>query len=414
MTGRLVVVGASYAGTQLAFSARDHGFAGEIVMLGEEPRLPYQRPPLSKGYLQGKMAPPAMLLRAEAAFRRAAIELRLGERVVAIDRDAREVVLADGRRLGYSKLALTTGARVRRLSVPGHELAGIHHLRDLADAEALAAAAAMARRAVVIGGGFIGLEVAASLRGLGLEVVVVEPLDRLLKRCFPPLLSDWTLALHRRRGVDVRLGATVAAILGEAGRLCGVRLDSGEEIAGDLVVVGVGVDANDGLARDAGLRTDRGIVVDAHGMTSDPSIAAAGDCTARLDLDGSQPGGGLIRIQSVQNATEQARAAGATLAGTPTLHLVQPWFWSDQYDAKFQMVGHGSPDDEIVLRGDPESGKFSLFHFRDGRLVAVDSVGAIRDHMTARKLLAHGTELAAHQAGDAGIDLESFCRAASR
>ena len=321
---------------------------------------------------------------------------------------------ADGRRLGYTKLALTTGARVRRLSVPGHDLAGIHHLRDLGDADGLAVAAATARRAVVVGGGFIGLEVAASLRALGVEVVVVEPLDRLLKRCFPPLLSDWTLALHRRHGVDVRLGASVAAILGNAGRVCGVRLGGGEEIAGDLVVVGVGVEANDELAREAGLRTDRGIVVDAHGLTSDPSIAAAGDCAVRFDLEGAQPGGGLIRIQSVQNATEQARAAGATLAGMPTQHHAQPWFWSDQYDAKFQMVGHSGPDDEIVLRGDPERGKFSLFHFRDGRLVAVDSVGAVRDHMTARKLLANGTELAAHQAGDAGIELESFCSAASR
>lgn len=409
MTERLLVIGASYAGTQLAFSAREAGFAGEILLIGDEDRFPYHRPPLSKGYLQGKQAVTALPLRAEAAFKRAGIALRLGERAVTIDRERRQVVLSGGERLDYTRLGLATGARVRRLAVPGDGLAGVHYLRDMADADALAAAAAAGGTAVIVGGGFIGLEVAASLRALGLSVLVVEPLDRLLKRVFPPLLSDWTLALHRRNGVDIRLATTVSEVLGEDGRVRGVRLGQGEEIACTLVVVGIGVEPNDGLAREAGLATDRGILVDAYGLTSDPVIAAAGDCTLRPDPMAPESTV-RVRIQSVQNATDQARAAGSTLAGKPTAQHGPPWFWSDQYDVKLQMVGVGAEDDGIVLRGDPAAGRFSLLHVRDGRLTAVDSVNAPQDHMAARKLLAHGPAPLPHGAADPAIRLEAASR----
>lgn len=387
MVDRLVVIGASHAGCRLAFAAREEGFEGEVVLIGTETALPYQRPPLSKGYLKGTVPLAALCLKSEAAFAEARITLRLGTRVEAIDRAARDVVLTDGERLGYSRLALATGARVRRLSVPGADLAGVLHMRDLGDADALAVAAKAAGRAVVVGGGFIGLEAAASLRSLGLEVTVVEAESRLSARVFPPLLSAWLKDLHERHGVAIRLAAQVGEILGEDGRVAGVRLADGTELACDLVVVGIGVVPADELARAAGLAVDRGILVDAHAMTADPAIAAAGDCARHPNPWAPRPGEAIV-LESVQNANDQARVAGAALVGRPIVHDAVPWFWSDQYDAKIQMAGLPSPDDDIILRGDPASGRFSLLHLRDGRLVAVDSVGWPQDHMAARKLIA--------------------------
>jgi 3-phenylpropionate/trans-cinnamate dioxygenase ferredoxin reductase subunit len=405
MENRLVVIGASYAGTQVAFAARERGFEGEIVLLGAEPHLPYQRPPLSKGYLQGKLSDAALLIKTDAAFRKKAIDFRPGSAVTAIDRTRREVVTASGDRLTYGKLALATGARVRRLTIPGAELTGIHYLRDLADSQRLAAAVHNARRVVIIGGGFIGLEAAASLRGLGLEVSVIEPEDRLLKRAFPPVLSDWTLKLHRRHGVAIHLGRSVTAIEGVHGAVSGVVLDDGATLACDLVVAGIGVDPEDDLAQAAGLHTDHGIVVDARAVTSDPDIVAAGDCTLRPDP--WAPGGpALLRVHSVQNAVDQAKVAGATLAGQEATHGAVPWFWSDQFDVKFQMVGHGAPGDEIIPRGDPANGFFSLFHFRDGRLHAVDSVNSAQDHMVARKLLTQGATPTKAEVADPTVALQ--------
>jgi len=387
MVDRLVVIGASHAGCRLAFAAREEGFEGEVVLIGAETAPPYQRPPLSKGYLKGTVPLAALRLKSDAAFAEARITLRLGTTVTAIDRAAKEVVLADGERLAYSKLALTTGARVRRLSVPGADLDGVLHMRDLADADALAVAAKAGRRAVVVGGGFIGLEAAASLRGLGLDVTVVEAEPRLSARVFPPRLSEWLRDLHEAHGVTIRLGAQVVEILGQDGHVTGARLADGTKISCDLVVVGIGVIPADDLARDAGLAVDRGVLVDASALTADPDVAAAGDCARHPNPWAPRPGS-VIVLESVQNAADQARVAAAALLGRPTVHDAVPWFWSDQYDAKIQMAGLPDPDDEILLRGDPASGRFSLLHLRDGRLAAVDSVGWLQDHMAARRLLA--------------------------
>ncbi len=386
MVDRLVVIGASHAGCRLAFAARELGFGGEVVLIGAEPSPPYQRPPLSKAYLKGTATRAALMLKSAAAFADAGIELRLATRVAAIDRAAREVVLADGERLAYSRLGLATGAEVRRLDVPGADLAGVIHMRDLADADALAAATKTARRAVVVGGGFIGLEAAASLRSLGLEVVVVEAADRLSPRVFPPVMSDWLRGLHEGHGVEIRLGARVAAILAVDGRVTGVRLADGAELSGDLVVVGIGVVAADDLARAAGLAVDRGVLVDAGARTSDPLIVAAGDCARHPNP--WAPDDAPILLESVQNANDQARVAAAALVDRPVVHDAVPWFWSDQYDAKIQMAGLPSAADTIVPRGDPASGRFSLIHLRDGRLASVTSVGWPQDHMMARRLIA--------------------------
>lgn len=387
MVDRLVVIGASHAGCRLAFAAREEGYDGEVVLIGTETALPYQRPPLSKAYLKGTMPLAALRLKSEAAFAEARIDLRLGTTVTAIDRAAKEVVLAGGEHLAYSKLALATGARVRRLPVPGADLDGVLHMRDLDDADALAVAAKAGRRAVVVGGGFIGLEAASSLRDLGLDVTVIEAENRLSARVFPPFLSDWVKELHERHGVTVRLAARVAAILGRDGRVTSVELADGTELACDFVVVGIGVVPADDLARDAGLAVDRGVLVDGSGLTSDPDVAAAGDCARHPNPWAPRPGDPIV-LESVQNAQDQARVAAAALMGRSVVHDAVPWFWSDQYDTKIQMAGLPDPDDDIVLRGDPSSGRFSLLHLREGRLVAVDSVGWPQDHMAARKSIA--------------------------
>lgn len=387
MADRLVVIGASHAGCRLAFAARELGFDGDVMLIGAEAVPPYQRPPLSKGYLKGAVPLAALRLKSEAAFADARIELRLGTRVTAIDRSAGDVVLDGGDRLAYSRLALATGARVRRLSVPGADLDGVLHMRDLADADALAVAAKAGRHAVVVGGGFIGLEAAASLRALGLDITVVEAESRLSARVFPPCLSAWLKDLHEAHGVTIRLDAQVGEILGRDGRVVGVRLADETELACDLVIVGIGVVPADDLAGAAGLAVDRGILVDETGLTSDPNIAAAGDCARHPNPWAPRPGEAIV-LESVQNANDQARVAAAALLGRPIVHDAVPWFWSDQYDAKIQMAGLPGPDDEILLRGDPAAGRFSLLHLRDGRLAAVDSIGWPQDHMAARKLIA--------------------------
>lgn len=413
MDRRLVVVGASYAGVGMAFAAREAGFAGDIVVLGDEGGLPYQRPPLSKAYLAGRLPLAGLTLKAQAAFDRARITLAAASPVECLDRATRTVACADGTVHDYDRLGLATGARPRRLTVPGADLAGIHVLRRLADADAIAAALPgqdrSAFRVLVVGGGFVGLETAAGLRGLGLAVTVVEPETRLLAHALHPVLSDWIADLHHRGGTDVRLGRRVVGFGGTGGRVVSATLDDGAVLAVDLVVVGIGADADDRLAAAAGLATDRGIIVGETGLTSDPAIAAAGDCTARPDI-WAPPGTGLMRVQSVQNATDQARAAGATLAGVPTPHRALPWFWSDQFDAKIQMAGHGGAADQVVTRGDPAQGRFALFHFRAGRLAAVDTVGLPALHMLARKLLTAKVPVSPDQAADEAYDLDGLCQ----
>jgi 3-phenylpropionate/trans-cinnamate dioxygenase ferredoxin reductase subunit len=385
VTDRIVIIGAGQAGLQTAESLRSEGYVGEVLMIGDEPRPPYQRPPLSKAYLLGEFSEAQLTIRAPEALARKNITLMSGVSVTAIDRAAKQVRLSDGRVIDYAGLCLATGSRPRPLPVPGAELANVLPLRTLADTQAIAALLPQVQRVVVIGGGFIGLEFAAVARKLGKEVVVLEGADRLMPRAVTPMLSEFYRDLHVAHGVRIELVAAVSAIDGAAGKVAAVRSADGREFPADLVVVGIGIIPNTELAQQAGLECDRGIVVDACSRTSDPAIVAAGDCTARRLPDGS-----LLRLESVQNAIEQGKSAAAALLGKERPFTAAPWFWSDQYDVKLQMVGLAAGHDRTELRGEPATHKFSAFHYRGETLLAVDSINRPEDHMPARKLLDRG------------------------
>lgn len=406
----IVIVGAGQAGVQTAESLRAGGYAGRITLLGDEPHGPYHRPPLSKAWLAGEMDGAQLVMRAPEMLARKQIELRTAVKVASIDRAAQQVLLADGGALPYSGLVLATGSTPRRLPLPGGNAAGVHALRSREDADAISARLALcaARQlpVLVIGGGFIGLEVAATARKKGLEVTVLEAAPRLLGRVLAPALSDWYAALHRGHGVKLVFDARIEALETAAdGAVSGVRLTDGSLLPAGLVVVGIGVQANDGLAQAAGLECERGIVVDACCRTHDPAIVAAGDCTARRLPDGS-----LIRLESVQNATEQGKSAAAALLGQPRPFTATPWFWSDQYDKKLQMAGLSGGADAWAVRGDMGGGTFSVYHFRADKLIAVDSVNAAKDHLQARKLLDAGFSPTPGQAADSGFDLGSLLK----
>jgi 3-phenylpropionate/trans-cinnamate dioxygenase ferredoxin reductase subunit len=410
MSNRIVVVGAGQAGLQTAEALRSGGFAGELTLLGDEPYAPYHRPPLSKAWLAGELDAAQLAMRAPEALTRKGITLRAGTRVAALDLAARTVTLADGSALSYDGLALATGALARPLPVPGGDAEGVHALRTRDDATAIAAGldacAASGRPVVVVGGGFIGLEVAATARKRGLPVTVLESAPRLLGRVLAASMSDWYAQLHAGHGVQLELGAQLASIRLEAGRAVAVTMADGRQVPAGLVVVGIGVLANDGLARAAGIVCDRGIVVDACARTSAPGVVAAGDCTARRLPDGS-----LLRLESVQNAVEQGRCAAAALLGQERPFVAAPWFWSDQYDTKLQMAGLSAGSDGWVVRGDMQAGHFSVYHFRCAALIAVDSVNAGKDHLLARKLLEARVSPTREQAGDPAFDLAALLKA---
>ena len=403
MPAPIVIVGAGQAGLQTAESLRSEGYAGPLLMIGDEPRGPYHRPPLSKAYLLGEFAEAQLAIRAPAALAGKGIELVSGVAATAIDRAAKQVALSDGRRLAYGGLCLATGSRPRPLPVPGADLRNVFFLRTLADVRAIAAQLPSVQRVAVIGGGFIGLEFAAVARKLGKEVLVLEALERLMARAVTPLLSDFFRDLHAAHGVRVELAAGVAALVGEAGKVAAVRTAAGAEFPAELVVVGIGILPNGEIAQQAGLQWDHGIVVDACSRTADPAVVAAGDCTARRLADGS-----LLRLESVQNAVEQGKSAAAALLGKERPFTAAPWFWSDQYDVKLQMVGLAAGSDRSVRRGDIGGHKFSALHYRGHTLLAVDSVNSPEDHLSARKLLALGLSPPPDEAADPARPLSAF------
>lgn len=405
---QIIIVGAGQAGIQIAESLRQEGFAGTLILCGEEPHPPYQRPPLSKKWLIEAGAVSALTLRGPAALERLKITLRLDTRVQNIDRKRRELQLADGTRLSYGMLALATGSLPRSLPVPGASLSGVLALRGIADSLAIGAAirrcAAEGRRVVVIGGGFIGLEVAAGARKLGAEVTVLEGLPRLMSRVTAPVVSEAFARLHTAHGVQLMFGAQVTEIVGHEGRVAAVRTAQGEEYPCGCVVVGIGVTPDDSLARSAGLLCDHGIIVDDCSRTSDALIVAAGDCTARrMDAE-------LVRLESVQNAVEQGKSAAAALMGRSRPFVSTPWFWSDQFDVKLQMVGLSRGYDQVVTRGDLAKPAFSAFYFRQGRLLAVDSLNRVSDHMQSKRLLDHGLSPTPSQAADPQFELPSLLK----
>ena len=377
----VVIVGGGQAGFQTALSLRADGYSESVTLIGEEPHLPYQRPPLSKGFLLGKQAIESVALRPDSFYSTQRIELITGDRVTAIDRDDRRVILASGARILYEKLVLATGAQVRRLP---HE--GIVYLRNREDAVELKLRLDEAATVAVIGGGFIGLEVAAAARVLGKDVNVFEMQDRLMPRSVSPLVSEFFRDAHQRQGVEVRLGAPVVAP------------------RADLVVAGIGVIPNLELARDAGLPVGNGIVVDDHLRTADENIFAIGDCAEHPNPFAAA----RTRLESVQNAVDQAKIAAANIVGRNESYRAVPWFWTDQFDIKLQMAGLSGGADQEALRGKPESNKFSVFYFRRGRLIAVDSINRPGEHLAARKLLSAEANLAPDQAADESFDLKSI------
>ncbi|MBN9373487.1 MULTISPECIES: FAD-dependent oxidoreductase [unclassified Hydrogenophaga] len=402
-TRPLVIVGASYAGLQLASSARELGFEEDILIVGDEPHPPYQRPPLSKGLLTGKATVDQLWLRAPEFYAQKRIGLCLGRRVAALDLAARRLTLDDGSVLEHGWLALTTGARARALPLPGAELDGVLPLRTLDDALRVAEAAASARSVCVIGGGFIGLEVAAALRARGAEVCVVETQPRLLARSLPERMAAFVEDAHRQRGVRVLTGRGVRGLLGANGRVAAVALADGQRIDCDLVVLGIGVWPNSELARDAGLTVDNGIVTDPLGRTSAEGVLAAGDVAAVAPA----PGAPRVRHESIQAATDGARAAASLLVGQPRPNTAVPWFWSDQFDLKFQMAGVARADDEAVVRGEPDSGRFSVFYLRDGAVAAAHSVNRPGEHLLSRQLIAAGARLSPQVLADPDSDLKA-------
>ncbi|AXS42033.1 FAD-dependent oxidoreductase [Breoghania sp. L-A4] len=388
MTEHCVIVGAGQAGAQTAQSLRQGGFSGPITMLGEEPQPPYQRPPLSKKYLAGELDAERLWLRPPEFYGTNSIALRTGVTVTGIDPAARTLSCGDTQILDYDHLVLTTGTHSRSLPLPGIDRPAVLPLRTMADVDALRPSM-RGGKLVIIGAGYIGLEVAAVARTLGLEVCVLETQDRVLKRVVTPVLSTFFESLHKSHGVELRFGVSIDAIEGEDGtpNLPGaaraVRLTSGERIGCDLVLVAVGAAPNDQLARAAGLAVDDGILVDEACRTSDPHILAAGDCTRFF----SARFGARIRLESVQNAIDQAKAAAATICGNPGIYDPVPWFWSDQYDVKLQIAGLSSGHDEARIVGDPAGGSFYVAYLRDGALLAVDSINHPRSHMMARRAL---------------------------
>lgn len=412
MTGTVLVLGTGQAGFQVAASLREEKYDGRIVLVGDEPGLPYQRPPLSKAYLTGKADAAAVRLRPERFFAEHRLELRAGERAVRIDRAGRRVELASGDPLPYGHLVLALGARSWTLPVPGADLDGVVQLRTLADAEGLRRRLDAAREAVVIGAGFIGLEFAAVAAARGVAVTVVEAADRPMARSLSPEMAGFFRAAHERQGVRFVFGAAVVRVLAAAeGRAAGIETADGRRFPADLVLVGIGVVPNAELAAEAGLAVADGIVVDAHLATEDPAVSAIGDCVRHPCPFAA--GGAPTRIESVQNAVDQARCVAARIAGrrAPAPYAAVPWFWSDQGALKLQIAGLATPHDRAVARGDPADGAFSVFCFRDGRLAGVESANRPLDHVLARKLLADGTDLAPEQAADPGFDLKAHAAA---
>jgi len=382
-TARAVVVGASYAGAQLVASLRQEGWSGEIVLVGDESVLPYQRPPLSKAYLAGKCSLEELAIRSEDFYAKQDIK-RVAATVKEIDRSAAELVLGTGDRLAYDALALCTGARPRRLRAEGADLDGVHYLRRSSDVERIREDTISGRNAVIVGGGYIGLETAASLRALGLHVTVVEAADRVLERVSAPEVSTFFTRVHEHEGVDVRTNASVEALVGDH-RVQGVVLASGESVPADLVIIGIGIEPSTELAEAAGLVVDDGILIDAQARTSDPTIVAAGDCTSQ-DVPRY---GRRIRLESVPSAVEQAKVAAATICERDKVIAALPWFWSDQYNLKLQIAGLNTGYDDVVLSGDPTRDRdFTCYYLRQGELVAADCVNRPRDFMTSKRLLA--------------------------
>lgn len=377
----IVVIGAGQAAGQAAASLRQEGYEGEITIIGDEAQAPYQRPPLSKAYLSGEVGLDRVLVRPENFYADKGINLQTGVRVESINRADKTIATSTGSTLSYDKLLISTGSRPRILNIQGSDLEGLHYLRTVDDVDGIRTAMEAAKNVCIVGGGYIGLEVAAVAKKAGHNVTVLEMEDRILQRVTTAEMSEFYHALHTGRGVDIRVNTMVSGFAGENGRVTSV-LCGDESIPADLVIVGIGIIPNVELAEAAGLTCDNGIVVNDHCQTSDPDIYAAGDCTNHPNpiLDRR------LRLESVPNAMEQARTACSNMLGGDKTYAAVPWFWSDQYELKLQMVGFSADGDQSVLRGDKASNEFAVFYLKDGNVVAVDAVNSPKEFMVAKQL----------------------------
>lgn len=405
MNQRILIIGAGHAGGSVAALLRQQGHVGDITLVGAEPLPPYQRPPLSKAWLKGEITEDALLLRPPAFYTEKSITLRLSTEVRALDLAARKATLDTGEALAYDALVLATGARLRRLEAPGAQLPGVLELRTAADAQQIRTALQPGARLAIIGGGYIGLEVAASARALGADVTVFERETRLLARVASPELSSFFAGLHQAHGVRIETGAAFAAFTEHGGRVGGVTLADGRQFDCDVAVVGIGALAEDRLAQAAGLACDDGILVDDCARTSHDGVFAIGDCTRRP----VPRYGRRLRLESVPNALEQAKQAAACLCGKPAPRPEAPWFWSDQYDARLQIAGMAFDVERSVVRGDPATGKFAVFHLgADNVLQALEAVNAPQEFVAARQWVGAAQALAPERIADASCPVKSL------
>lgn len=403
-----VIVGAGHGGAQAAIALRQAKYEGSIAIIGDEAEYPYERPPLSKEYLVGEKDFARIMIRPAEFWADRQITMLLGKRVAAIDPAAHTVTDADGETIRYGKLVWAAGGAPRRLACPGHDLAGVHYVRSRADVDRMLAELPGVRRAVIIGGGYIGLEAAAVLRKLGHEVVLLEALPRVLARVAGEPLSRFIESEHRSHGVDVRLGVAVDAIEGAGGRVTGVRLGDGEIIAAELVVIGIGIVPAIGPLVEAGAVTGNGLEVDEYCRTSLPDVFAIGDCAAHCNAFAD---GARIRLESVQNAHDQATTAARAIAGQPLPYAATPWFWSNQYDIRLQTVGLSTDADTAVVRGDPATRSFSVVYLKHGEVRALDCVNATKDYAQGRRLVETRSVIPIERLADASVPLKEMLAA---
>jgi 3-phenylpropionate/trans-cinnamate dioxygenase ferredoxin reductase subunit len=398
-----VIIGGSHAAAQLAPCLRQAGWEGKISIISEEAFPPYHRPPLSKSFLDGSMPLEKMHIRPVQYYQKHNIDLILGSSVTAIDREKKQVVLHDGGTIGYTKLAITTGAKVRRIELVGSQLDGVHYLRDIGDVDQIKHFVGKGKSTVIIGGGYIGLETAASLRKLGMEVTVLEAMPRVLQRVTTEEISAFYTRIHTEEGVKIITDASVQSIEGSK-HAESVKLADGTELKADLVIIGVGVIPATSLAEEAGLEVGNGIIVDEYARTSDHNIVAAGDCS----FHHNPIYGRDLRLESVQNANDQAKVAANTICGKLEAYKALPWFWSDQYDLKLQIAGLSQGFDQVIIRGSTETGRsFAAFYLSEGKLLAVDAINRPKEFMLCKRALSNEVTVDCNLLADESIDIKT-------
>lgn len=398
-----IIIGASHAAAQLAPSLRQQGWEGKIIVIGDEPYIPYHRPPLSKAFLSGEKDVDGILIRPAAIYEKNDIEFKLGARVEVIDRAHKTVTLQSGEVLNYDKLALCTGSRVRKVTLPGTDLEGVHYLRDIRDVEGIKQHVDEGKKAVIVGGGYIGLETASVLNKLGMNVTVLEMAPRVLARVTAPELSEFYTRVHTDEGVTIKTGIAVSGLEGK-GLVQKVLCADGSSFDADLVVIGVGIIPNVELAEACGLNVDNGIIVDEFARTNDPDIVAAGDVTNHPNKYYNR----RLRLESVPNATDQAKSAAASICGKDVEYKSLPWFWSDQYDLKLQIAGLSQGYDQVVIRGDRDNRNFAAFYLQEGKLISADCVNRPQEFMISKRLIADQVPVDAERLADESIAPKEF------